>query len=415
MVESLPKYPLQLYELFRGAGKTEIVTQAYVIWHVLRPDRLVVIVGSKETQAKQNLRNITSIIRRWWVLNDLGLRTETKSEIELENGSQVLIRSMLSDLRGMKNEIIRPSLVILDDPIPDNLRLPLQDYVDYVFDSIMPAVDQDGQLIICGTPVHYDDVVMTFRTVEPCFYLRVPLTTCTGRSNWPAKYPPEVVEEMRERYAGRPLLWAKNYDLVLTDLTKGQFKKEWVEDFVEPEWAPDREWIRVMGVDPAIRRNEIVKTRGKPDYFAVAIVDYFYRVGKWKVVATYHEHLNFIEQVNKIKELYALYQPQYVVIESNFYQSALAETLIEESSLPVVGFTQTKNKVERILELGPYLANGKMKFTERAFNDDFEIEYVNFPDPKDQVKDDMLDALHLAFFYSLHHAGDRYMPPIFSI
>jgi len=163
-----------------------------------------------------------------------------------------------------------------------------------------------------------------------------------------------------------------------------------------------------MGVDPAIKKSET--STGDPDYFAICILDYFYRVYLAKILFQFRARLNFPKQKQKVKDLGMEYQDRlydaekkykskgfYCVIESNFYQAALGQELKKAVNFSVVEFDQTKDKVERLTELTVPYQNAEIWHGGQV-HPDYTIEFSGFP--KKDIKRDMLDSTHLAFFWA---------------
>jgi predicted phage terminase large subunit-like protein len=88
------------------------------------------------------------------------------------------------------------------------------------------------------------------------------------------------------------------------------------------------------------------------------------------------------------------WNPIDIFIESNGYQQALTQELIETSMLPIEAVNNTINKSLRILSISPYFENKKILLPRNHPElENFIDEYVYFPRG---TNDDMLDSLELA-------------------
>jgi len=378
---------------FRDSAKTTFWSFLVPTFYAIRDDRqMIMLIGCSQDQSVLNLSNIKELIETFPPLQDMKGKKWSETHIKLSNGSQIIAKGFGSNIRGAKNLKERPSLIICDDVIPDKPTMPVPWYIEFFHSAITPALSTDGRLIVVGTPFNPSDLIFDLSNRDDYEKMRIPIWDDNKNPAWEDKFPRNKIEEMKRNTP--PITWARNY-AVMPIVEEGiTFAPEWLR-VCDYDWAPDKVKIRVMAVDPAMKKADIQKS--DPDYFAIAVVDYFPRKYCWKVLSVYHERCNFPTQVERVKSFAQNYNPQYVVIESNFYQAALGQHLIHSTSLPIVQFDQTRDKVERITELTPYFQNHQIFFV-GAVPSDFKIEYLGFPNIK--VKRDMLDALHLAITYS---------------
>jgi len=379
---------------FRDSSKTtfwSFIVPMFVA--VSKPGSLIVLISSSLDQSVQNVGNIREFIEEF--MPEMIGKTWQKKIIKLSNKSKIVAKSVKSNIRGIKNIKERPSLIICDDIIADNPIMSMEEYKKYFYEAILPSLSENGTMIVVGTPFTPDDLLSDLSGYD---VITTPIVDEFGNSAWEDKFPKERIEEIKKSLP--PISWCRNYE-VRPIVDVGEiFKKEWLLSFNgslrgEPS-------IRVMGVDPAIKKTQVQKTDS--DYFAVSVVDYYYKKHKWVVVFQTHVRCGFNEQIELIKTLGKEYDVDYVVIESNFYQGALAQYLIRNTSLPIVRLEQRKDKIERISMLAPYFQNGQIVF-EGGINKDFVVEYLGFPNKK--IHDDMLDSLHIAVFYSKKRSGKR--------
>lgn len=145
-----------------------------------------------------------------------------------------------------------------------------------------------------------------------------------------------------------------------------------------------------IGIDPAISLSDTA------DSFAMALIglaktgdqafllDYF--VGK----------IPFPDQLDKIRAWHLQYRPEIIAIESVAYQRALAQAAMRLEGLPPIVpiISQTKQKNERLLQLGPVFKVGKVRIRKTAR--EFIDQWVSFDPDKKNNKDDLLDAVEIA-------------------
>ena len=112
------------------------------------------------------------------------------------------------------------------------------------------------------------------------------------------------------------------------------------------------------------------------------------------VLDWYRDRILFPTQMKMVEKLADDWDPLQIGIESNAYQSALAQNLKETSMLPVKEINQTKDKVTRIISGFIYFEQGKILLPEKHPElENFINEYVYFPKGK---HDDMLDSMESA-------------------
>jgi len=112
------------------------------------------------------------------------------------------------------------------------------------------------------------------------------------------------------------------------------------------------------------------------------------------VLDWYRDHIDFPSQVRMVEKLALKWDPLHIGIESNAYQKALPQQLLENTMLPIKEVNRTKDKVTRISSGFIHFENGKVLLPEKHYElEHFINEYVYFPTGR---HDDMLDSMELA-------------------
>jgi len=397
-IEELPKHDYMLIIAYRGSAKTQYCSNLYPLWRAIQKPRCIVLMASSEIQSKLNTQFIQFLVESTPVLSHLKGDTWSKETCRLSNGSLIVAKGFGSSIRGIKTAWERPSLVVFDDIIPDVPTKSLEEYKRIYYEAVLPTIEPGAQVIVVGTPFTPDDLLASLKKSGECYVMTVPVWDENKNPSWPARHPREWIEMMKRR--SNPIAWARNFKCIAMVPGGNMLKTHWLKR-CDVNWIPGRDKIRIMAVDPAITSSKIGNYG--TDYFAIVIVDYYYRKGIFKVISMRNEYLDFPSQVELVKRTCMSYKPRYVAIESNFYQSALAQFLKASTEIPIIEVKQSRDKVERILELTPYLQAGKIYIA--CVNEEFEIEYANFPSPKSH--DDLLDALHMAIMESMKFAPGR--------
>jgi predicted phage terminase large subunit-like protein len=169
------------------------------------------------------------------------------------------------------------------------------------------------------------------------------------------------------------------------DVSGAVFKAEWIR--YGDTLTGRADCLRVMAVDLAIGRSKT------SHYTAIVALSYDPRERMYQVDAAVQGKWSFAQQVARITELAALYQPRVVLIESNQYQRALAEHLATQG-VRVRAITARARKEERIAVLIPLYELGLITHAKRF--GELEAQLLGYPDSE---YDDLIDALAHAVQY----------------
>jgi predicted phage terminase large subunit-like protein len=169
------------------------------------------------------------------------------------------------------------------------------------------------------------------------------------------------------------------------DVSGAVFKAEWIRHGDTLTGRAD--CLRVMAVDLAIGRSQTAH------YTAIVVLSYDPRERMYQVDAAVQGKWSFAQQVARITELAALYQPRVVLVESNQYQRALAEHLATQG-VRVKPITARAKKEERIAVLIPLYELGLITHAKRF--SELEAQLLGYPDSE---YDDLIDALAHAVQY----------------
>lgn len=181
---------------------------------------------------------------------------------------------------------------------------------------------------------------------------------------------------------------------------QGEWLKFWVDGQVDPKTSDisirhlrkDDHTLNLtiyMGVDPAASLSDTA------DYFAMAVVGVTEDFSQIYLLETFKERLPFPDQLDMIREWQLKWRPQMIGVESNAYQTILAQQTMRLDTFPNVAAIFSKGKkAERILAMAPFFKTGRIRLN-RAHGD-FIDQWLAFDPEKKNQKDDVLDAVEIA-------------------
>ena len=111
-----------------------------------------------------------------------------------------------------------------------------------------------------------------------------------------------------------------------------------------------------------------------------------------------HKRGTFTQQIDYVKQNCTDWTPDFVIIETNFKQSALYDSLITEvgHKWAFIDIESVDDKVERIYEQEPDWRKGSFLYAFDKLPTAFYIEFNNFPNAD---HDDIMDAHHMAWSF----------------
>lgn len=325
--------------------------------------------------------------------NDAGLVKDkdykyNKSEkmVEFANGSVVHFRTGEDpqSLRGAGLDILW---------IDEAAMLPTSE----AYEVARPALsDKVGLVITTTTPKGKNWLYQEFwkeSAVEDPAQFRVEYTFIDNPFN-----SPEEWEWAREHF--HPIMFKQEYLAAFDAMSGVELHGDWLHYY--SMGTPDHDEIELpvtadgklalrkyMAVDPAVSLSD------RADHFCMALVGISNDNSQAFLLATYKDRIPFPDQVDKIKEWFLKYRPEYIGIESNAYQRALAQQAERMTGLPpIVPVISRGKKFERILSMAPIFKIGKMRI--HKSQKDFIDEWVSYDSTMKNSEDDLLDAVEIA-------------------
>lgn len=402
----------------RGIGKSFLLNTAFLITAILRdPNVTANIITAGKTQAK----GFSNILRSYFeegripeIFGDLRGNIWNEAEFcvkrtEIKRESTVRISTMGSSVGVISYHF---DITIMDDVVSmDNVNTKKvrDDVMTYLSQVVFPTVyhrNNYGWLCFIGTHYHHDDAYARMIKAK--------------------RFKPYKLEALYEDKKGKPhSIWEKQLPLKVlltekdTDLhsfnmqyqqqvmenSGSVFHAEWVEYYEGFLNKDGQIYVQRQDEDGSIETERVTVYQGvdlaisqktTADNFVIATIGIGDRTKYIYLLDLYVGKLSFLEQVEKIKHYADKWSSVVRIgIESVAYQSALANTLISNTNLPISKINTVKDKMTRFLKFSGQWENGKVFLYKKIKNlTMLENETLNFPN---EEHDDTIDAFTIAW------------------
>jgi predicted phage terminase large subunit-like protein len=366
-----------------GHGKSELVCRRFPSWVFGRdPQTRIILVTHTATLAEAHSRDVRRIVAdRWFQIvfpntkfADRGVDCRDREDFwEWPEGGYLRATGIGGAITGL-----RADLAIIDDPIKSREEAESAVYRQRLWEwftaDLYTRLSRDGRIIVCSTRWHRDDLVgrLLRLSTEPWEMLCFPALAADtpgsagdprnpGEALWPDFLSREKLLEIRKQDIRA---FAALYQQDPVEAEGTEFPESYFGDWLwlgEDRWPPIvSHWV--MAIDPSKGRLD-----SPGDYAAIVIVG----------VAS-DRHLLYVdadiavrppeELIRRALELYDLYRPVWVAIETNQYHGLL-ERLFERESMqrfgiriPAWPIMNLEPKIMRIRRLSPYLAHRELRF-----------------------------------------------------
>ena len=361
-------------EAFRGSGKTTIMGTSYAIWSILgvQQRKFVLIIAKTESQAKQYLANIKLELENNRLLRlDLGPFEEPNDEWRAVSivlpryGARIMVASIDGSIRGIKHGAHRPDLIICDD-LEDLNLVKTQESRDKLFDwltsDIIPLGDIDTRLIVIGTKLHNDSVIMRLKKAilegrMDGVTKAYPFLKEDGIAMWPEKYPTQADIDTLRKSVPSPQAWQREYMLQIIADDDQVIRPEWIRYYDSLPAEVNR--FTATGIDPAISEKD------NADYTAMVSGKIY---GRKKALKIYvlpnlvNERMDFPKTIEKIKSLSKTLGNAHVWIENVGYQKSIIDHLKSENFPAKEYRTQGSDKRARLSLVSHHIQSGIVLF-----------------------------------------------------
>tara|TARA_R110002153_G_scaffold274298_2_gene448181 strand:+ start:1512 stop:3119 length:1608 start_codon:yes stop_codon:yes gene_type:complete len=413
----------------RGYSKTTLINTA-TLYKVLYKERKFLVYISETASHSETQTNsikselagnnlITLVFGNIIPEQRQGLKW-TDSFTQFTNGVTLAARGRGAQVRGLNDRGNRPDDIILDD-VEDKESVKTAEQREkaatWFYADVLPALprnDDTATITALGTLLHRDALLVKMEKDQNFHTVKFGAYTKDGSPLWPKFMPAAKIEKLKLTYTrvGQLSSFMMEYMTTVRDDESSKFKEHYILHAM-----PSKPYTAIaLAVDPAI------SDRVGADSFVIAVVG-MCDTGEHFVIDTWGGiGVTPREQVDKIFEMWRLFQPQHVGIESIAYQKALVHLVREEmfrkkayfEIVPLShGRTSKHERVEGILQ--PRYANGYIKHC-RVFPE-LEAELLDWPNGKKDYPDAVAMAISLLDPYAAQAAdpevdltADEYKP-----
>lgn len=404
-------------------GKSEISTIHMPAWYMLRnPEKRVMVLSHSATLAQTFSRRTRAIVREHGpALFGVELSDESASvdQWSLKGHHGMYIGAGVgTGITGQGS-----SLTIIDDPVKSAEEANSPTYRQRVWDwwtsTVYTRLEPDGAVIITLTRWHPDDLAGRILAEaqaggEQWDVVRLPalaeddddpLGREQGAPLWPARFGHTEFDRIRQAVGS--YVWNALYQQRPQDIEGGAFKATWFKWYTKTQVSFDETkgaWTFLgesmplyQGVDPAISEKESADdfadvTLGVTGSHNIVILD------------AWHGHIPFTEQPRKVVEKYQEWLPERVGIETNAYQMALKQAVVQAALVPVKGLHHATDKYTRLMGMTPYAENGQMYLRQALDDEPGFYDQARLPGIK--IHESMKKLYEQMVTYGAHAAHD---------
>lgn len=284
----------------------------------------------------------------------------------------------------------RIDLAILDDITDEESRksqAKREDLEDWFVNTLLTRLTKDAKLLMIGTVQHRQDLLCMMSENKAFRYVKLSaLDENRGLVLWPARYDMERLMEKKQEMGSEA--FERQFKNNREAGTGGAFKREWIHyhGSAEDKKTPPYEFLKwFIACDPS--------TGIADDYTAIAI-GAVSRENEVFLSEVIKEKLTPYNTVLRLEELYEMYKPHMIYVESIAYQYALVDLLNRsDAMMPIKPITHhASSKAERISSLAGHFEAGNRIWLNRNNCQPLVDEMLNYPEVEN---DDALDVVEM--------------------
>jgi hypothetical protein len=361
-----PDYMKEWLETMQGTDRTVIICardhgksvfmHSWVVWNLIfqEPPFQMLYISSNQKQTLVHMREIDRMFNHPALKKFKPSRGWAIGNIQLTNGNAILERSVGSQIRGL-----HPQEIIIDDPLKEFSLSAIQRVTDWFFGDMIPTLHHSSNLRMIGTPFTYTDIFSQLEENQAYTVKKYPCLDSMNDPLWPERWDYDALMQRKAEIGS--LKFTREYLCVPISTGTALFNPEYIEKCKSKDHVlklgnrKDKGYKYYVGVDPAI------STDG--DYNVITVLEVDDEMNKTIVHVDRAKNVEFRENIEKIRLIGKIYQPEEILYETNTFAKAFTQELRSISDLNVRDFhTTRKNKQEIILNLQMNIENQKLRF-----------------------------------------------------
>lgn len=354
-LDSMQKTDRTVIICSRDHGKS-VFMHSWVVWNLVfqEPPYQMLYISSNQKQTLVHMREIDRYFNHPSLKHFRPSRGWAIGNIQLTNGNAILERSVGSQIRGL-----HPQEIIIDDPLKEFSLAAIQRVTDWFFGDMIPTLHHTSNLRMIGTPFTYTDIFSQLEENDAYSVKKYPCLNSLNEPLWPERWDYDALMQRKAEIGS--LKFTREYLCVPISTGTALFNPEAVADCKDKDVIlklgnrKDKGYKYYVGVDPAI------STDG--DYNVITVLEMDENQTKRIVHIDRAKNVDFRENIEKIRMIGKIFQPEVVLYETNTFAKAFTQELRNISDLNVQDFNTTrKKKQEIILSLQMNIENKKMRF-----------------------------------------------------
>jgi len=339
----------------RDHGKS-VFMHSWVVWNLVfqEPPYQMLYISSNQKQTLVHMREIDRYFNLPALKKFKPSRGWAIGNIQLTNGNAILERSVGSQIRGL-----HPQEIIIDDPLKEFSLAGIQRVTDWFFGDMIPTLHHTSKLRMIGTPFTYTDIFAQLEENPAYTVNKYPCLTSMNEPLWPERWDYDALMQRKAEIGS--LKFTREYLCVPISTGTALFNPEFIAKCKNKDYVlrlghrKDKGYKYYVGVDPAI------STDG--DYNVITVIEVDDEKNKTIVHVDRAKNVDFRENIEKIRLIGRIFEPEEILYETNTFAKAFTQELRNISDLNVRDFTTTrKKKQEIILSLQMNIENGKINF-----------------------------------------------------
>jgi len=338
-----------------------VLMHSWAVWQLCfqEPPYQMLYISSNHKQTMVHMREIDKMFNNDTLAHFRPSKGWAIGNITLTNGNSILERSIGSQIRGL-----HPQEIIIDDPLKEFSLTAIKKVTDWFFGDMIPTLHHTASLRMIGTPFTYTDIFAQLDSEDYKKVYTVRHYPCFNQNNeplWPSRWDYDSLMQRKTEVGS--LKFTREYLCIPISTGTSLFAPEHLDnckvlgrkDILRLRHRKDAGYKYYVGVDPAI------STDG--DYNVIIVLEVDEERNKRVIYVDRCKNVEFRDNINKIKMVAGLFDPDIIYFETNTFAKSFTQELRSQTDLNVKDVTMTRRKKEEIiLNLQMNMENGKIIF-----------------------------------------------------